>query len=52
MAAKVSNLADEMSEVNLQMEGHADMPPQSVKDLQQLEASDFPLLLTIMVPSP
>ena len=31
MAAKLSDLVDEMSGANLQMEGHVDMPPQSVK---------------------
>ena len=40
MAAKLSNLVDETSGANLQMEGHADMPPQSAKDLWELEASD------------
>ena len=40
MAAKSSDLVDEISGVNLQMEGHADMPSQSVKDLWELEASD------------
>ena len=40
MAAKLSNLVDETSGANLQMEGHADMPPQSAKDLQEPEASD------------
>ena len=51
MAAKLSDLEDEMSGVNLQIEGHADMPPQSVKDLWELEASDqFSLPLTIFVP--
>ena len=39
MAAKLSDLVGEMSGVNLQMEGHTDMPPQSGKDLQELEAS-------------
>ena len=38
MAAKLSDLVDETSGVNLQMEGHVDMPPQSAKDLQELEA--------------
>ena len=33
MAAKLSDLADEMSGANLQMEAHADVPAQSVKDL-------------------
>ena len=40
MAAKWSDLGDEMSGVNLQMEGHVDVPPQSAKDLQELEALD------------
>ena len=40
MAAKSSDLVDEMSEINLQMEGHADMPPQSARDLWESEASD------------
>ena len=40
MAAKLSDQVDEMSGVNLQMEGHMDMPPQSVKDLWEPEASD------------
>ena len=39
MAAKSSNLGNEMSEVNSQTEGHADMPPQSANDLRELEAS-------------
>ena len=39
MAAKLSNLVDEMSGANLQMEGHMDVPPQSAKDLWELEAS-------------
>ena len=39
IAAKMSDLVDETSGANLQMEGHADMPPQSAKDLQELEAS-------------
>ena len=32
MAAKSSDLVDEMSGANLQMEGHEDVPAQSVKD--------------------
>ena len=40
MTAKLSDLVDETSGANLQMEGHVDMPPQSAKDLQELEASD------------
>ena len=43
MAAKLSDLVDEMSGANLQTEDHADMPPQSAKDLWEPEASDsFP----------
>ena len=40
MAAKSSDLVDEMSGVNLQMEGHMDVPPQSAKDLWEPEASE------------
>ena len=40
MAAKSGDLVDEMSGANLQMEVHADVPPQSTKDLQESEASD------------
>ena len=40
MAAKLSDLVDEMSGVNLQMEGHTDVPPESAKDLQEPEASE------------
>ena len=40
MAAKLSNLVDEMSGANLQMEGHMDVPTQSAKDLWELEALD------------
>ena len=39
MASKSSDLVDETSGVNLQMEGHADVPPQGAKDLQESEAS-------------
>ena len=42
MAAKLSDLVDEMSGANLQMEGHVDVPAQSAKDLQEPEASDSP----------
>ena len=42
MAAKLSDLVDEMSEANLQMEGHVDLPVQSVKVLWEPEASDSP----------
>ena len=38
MAAKLSDLVDKMSGANLQMEGHADVPSQSAKDLQESEA--------------
>ena len=40
MAAKLSDIVDKTSGVNLQMEGHAGMPPQSAKDLWEPEASD------------
>ena len=40
MAAKLSDLVDEMSGANPWTESHADMPPQSAKDLQESEASD------------
>ena len=40
MAAKLSDLGDEMSGVNLHMEDHANMPPQSAKDLWEPEALD------------
>ena len=40
MAAKSSDLVDETFGANLQMEGHADMPPQSAKDLWESEALD------------
>ena len=42
MAAKSSNLADETSGANLQMEGHVDVLTQSAKDLWELEALDSP----------
>ena len=38
MAAKLSDLVVETSGANLQMEYHADVPPQSAKDLQESEA--------------
>ena len=38
MAAKLSNLVDKTSGVNLQTEGHADVLSQSAKDLQESEA--------------
>ena len=38
MAAKSSDLVDETSGVNLQTEGHMDMPPQGAKELWELEA--------------
>ena len=38
MAAKSSDLGNRMSEVNSQMEGPADVQPQSAKDLQELDA--------------
>ena len=42
MAAKSSDLSEEMCGANLQMEGHMDVPAQSAKDLQVLEALDSP----------
>ena len=36
MAAKLSDLVDETSGANLQMESHAKMPPQSAKDPWEL----------------
>ena len=38
MAAKSNGLVDKTSGANLQMEGHADMPSPSAKDLQVSEA--------------
>ena len=40
MAAKLSDLGNRTSRANLQIEGHADMPSQSAKDLQESEALD------------
>ena len=40
MAAKSSDLGDETSGMNLQMEGHADVSSQSVRDQWEPEASD------------
>ena len=39
MAAKLSDLVNEVSGANLQMEGQVDMPPQSAKDIWESEAS-------------
>ena len=52
MAAKLSDLVDEMSEANLQTEGHADVLAQSAKDLWEPEASDSPPPLAVLVSSP
>ena len=38
MAAKLSDLGNRTSGANLQIEGHADMPSKSAKDLQESEA--------------
>ena len=38
MAAKSSDLGNRMSGANPQTEGHADVPSQSAKDLQESEA--------------
>ena len=40
MAAKSSDLVDEMSGANLQVDGHAEVPSQSAKDLQEPEEED------------
>ena len=40
MAAKSSDLVDKMSGTNLQMDGHAEVPTQSAKDLQEPEEED------------
>ena len=40
MAAKLSDLVDETSGANLQVEGHTDVPTRNVKDLLEPEASD------------
>ena len=40
MAAKSSDLVDEMSGANLKMEGHVDVPSQNAKDLWELEVLD------------
>ena len=42
MAAKSSDLVDETSGANLQMEGHVDVLTQSAKDLWELGALDSP----------
>ena len=38
VAARLSDLVDKMSGANPQMEGYMDVPSQSAKDLQELEA--------------
>ena len=40
MAAKLSNLADKTSGANLQVDGHVEVPTQSVKDLQEPKEED------------
>ena len=40
MAAKLSNLVDKTSGANLQADGHAEVPIQSAKDLQEPEEED------------
>ena len=42
MAAKLSDLVDEMSGANLQMKGHEHVPAQSAKYLWEPEALDSP----------
>ena len=52
MAAKLSDLVDKMSGVNLQMEGHVDVLSQSVKDQWESDAlGSSPSPLAILVPS-
>ena len=40
MAAKLSDLVDKTSGANLQVDGHAEVPTQSAKDLQEPEEED------------
>ena len=52
MAAKSSDLVDKTCGANLQMDGNADVPTQSAKDLQEPEEEDSsPQPLTIVVSS-
>ena len=40
VAAKLSDLVNKMSGANLQADGHAEVPTQSAKDLQEPEGED------------
>ena len=40
MVAKSSNLIDKMSEANLHVDGHAEVPTQGAKDQWDLEGED------------
>ena len=40
MAAKSSDLVDKISGASLRMDGHADVPTQGAKDLQEPEEED------------
>ena len=40
MAAKLSDLVDKTPGANLHVDGHTDVPAQSVKDLQEPEEED------------
>ena len=40
MAAKLNDLVDKMSGANLQMDGHAEVPTQSAKDLWEPQEDD------------
>ena len=40
MAAKSSNLVDETSEANLQVDGQVEVPNQGAKDLQEMKEED------------
>ena len=51
MAAKLSNLVDEMSEANLQVDGQAEKPAQGVANLQEMEEEAIsPLCLPMWSP--
>ena len=53
MAAKLSDLSDKMSEVNLQVDGQVEKPAQGAVDWQEMEEEgQFPSPLTNVVPCP
>ena len=52
MASKLSDLVDKMSGANLQVDGHAEVPIQSVKNLQEPEEEvSFPSCLPSWYPA-